>query len=211
MEIKEKLADKAYRLLEEMIVTLRLRPGSILSEPELCETLDIGRTPVREALQRLSTDRLITIQPRRAMIVSEVSASEMLRVLEVRRPLELLIGELAAQRADEQERKALNECAADIAQAADDHDVDEFMRADKRFDTILGQASRNHFAFKSCTPLQGMSRRFWYYYQGQSELNTSAKLHRDMMLPIAAGDIESAKAAITVFMDYLEDAVRRAL
>ncbi|MDX1739377.1 MAG: GntR family transcriptional regulator, partial [Alphaproteobacteria bacterium] len=165
MEVKEKLADKAYRQLEEMIVTLRLRPGSILSEPDLCERLGIGRTPIREALQRLSTDRLVSIQPRRAMIVSEVSASEMLRVLEVRRPLELLIAQLAATRADDQERKALERCAEEINEAAKNHDVDEFMRADKRFDMILGEASRNHFAFRSCMPLQGMSRRFWYYYQ----------------------------------------------
>ena len=211
MDGKEKLADKAYRKLEEMIVTLRLRPGSVLSEPDLCEKLDIGRTPVREALQRLSTDRLISIQPRRAMIVSEVSASEMLRVLEVRRPLELLIGELASNRADDQERKALNLCAEEIAQAAEDHDVDEFMRADKRLDMIMGEASRNHYAFKSCMPLQGMSRRFWYYYQGQSELNTSAELHRAMVFAIVAGDLEKVREHITTFMDYLGDAVRRAL
>ncbi|MTI10794.1 GntR family transcriptional regulator [Curvivirga aplysinae] len=211
MEIKEKLADQAYRKLEEMIVTLKLRPGSILSEPDLCERLEIGRTPVREALQRLSTDRLISIQPRRAMIVSEVSASEMLRVLEVRRPLELLIGELAANRADEQERASLERVAAEIAKAAEDHDVDEFMRADKRFDIILGEASRNHYAFKSCMPLQSMSRRFWYYYQGQSELNTSAQMHRAMMLAIASGEVEKVKSTITEFMDYLETAVRKVL
>ncbi|WP_420549802.1 GntR family transcriptional regulator [Curvivirga sp.] len=211
MEVKEKLADQAYRKLEEMIVTLKLRPGSILSEPDLCDRLEIGRTPVREALQRLSTDRLISIQPRRAMIVSEVSASEMLRVLEVRRPLELLIGELAANRADEQERAALERVAAEIAKAAEDHDVDEFMRADKRFDIILGEASRNHYAFKSCMPLQSMSRRFWYYYQGQSELNTSAEMHRAMMLAIASGQVDKVRNTITEFMDYLETAVRKVL
>ncbi len=211
MDGKEKLADRAYRELEEMIVTLRLRPGSVLSEPDLCAKLDIGRTPIREALQHLATDRLVSIQPRRAMIVSDVSASEMLRVLEVRRPLELLIGDLAALRADPTERKALNVCAEEIAKAADNHDVDEFMRADKRLDIILGEASRNHYAAKSCMPLQSMSRRFWYYYQGQSELNTSADLHRAMVLAIIDGDTVKAKENIAIFMDYLEAAIKRVL
>ena len=85
---KEKLADKAYRLLEELIVTLTLPPGSILSEPELSEKLAIGRTPIREALQRLAADSLVLIQPRRAIIVSDVHVSEHLVVLETRRILE---------------------------------------------------------------------------------------------------------------------------
>src|SRR6516164_9925688 len=57
----ETLTDQAYRLIEEQIVTLRLKPGDVLSEQMLSATFKIGRTPIREALQRLAREGLVTI------------------------------------------------------------------------------------------------------------------------------------------------------
>jgi DNA-binding GntR family transcriptional regulator len=79
------LTDRAYRDLEEMIVTLQLLPGSAVSETALSQRLGIGRTPIREALQRLARERLVTILPRRGIIVSEINVKSQLRLLEVRR------------------------------------------------------------------------------------------------------------------------------
>ena len=78
------LTDRAYGALEELIVTLKLPPGSAVSEAELSERLRIGRTPIREALQRLARERLVTILPRRGIIVSEINMRSQLRLLEVR-------------------------------------------------------------------------------------------------------------------------------
>ena len=208
---REKLADKAYRELEELIITLKLRPGSILSEPDLCDSLGIGRTPVREALQKLAAERLVTIQPRRAMIVSEVHASEHLIVLETRRVLERLIAASAARRADPNERRQLRDCADGINQAADEKDIDLFMRLDKEFDRILAQASRNPFAAQSCQPLQSLSRRFWYYHQGEAELSIAADLHTQIMLAVADGETEQAADASDKLLDYLEKAARQVI
>ena len=66
----QSLTDRAYADLEEMIVTLKLAPGSAVSEQELANYLGIGRTPIREALQRLARERLVSILPRRGIIVS---------------------------------------------------------------------------------------------------------------------------------------------
>ena len=208
---REKLADRAYRELEELIITLRLRPGSILNEPDICNELQIGRTPVREALQKLAAERLVTIQPRRAMIVSEVHASEHLIVLETRRELERLIAASAAKRADKQERAQLRDCAEAIRQAANDGDIDEFMRQDKEFDRILGQAARNPYASQSCQPLQSLSRRFWYYHQGEAELSIAADLHTQIMTAVADGEPAKAAEASDNLMDYLESAARKVI
>ena len=81
------LTDRAYVALEEMICTLRLEPGEVLSEGALSETLRIGRTPVREALQRLAREGLVTVLPRRGVLVSEFNVKRQLRMLEVRREL----------------------------------------------------------------------------------------------------------------------------
>ena len=66
----QSLTDRAYADIEEMIVFLKLAPGSAISEAELSGHLGIGRTPIREALQRLARERLVQILPRRGIIVS---------------------------------------------------------------------------------------------------------------------------------------------
>ncbi|HYS12739.1 MAG TPA: GntR family transcriptional regulator, partial [Burkholderiaceae bacterium] len=98
------MTDLAYAEIEEMIVTLRLAPGRPISEGELGALLGIGRTPIREALQRLARERLVTILPRRGIIVSEINVASQLRLLEVRRVLERLIASSAARRATDEER-----------------------------------------------------------------------------------------------------------
>ena len=97
--LPETLADQAYRELEEEITTLRIPPGAILSEAQLSERFGIGRTPVREALQRLAREGLVVIMPRRGVVVSEIDVAAQLRLLEVRRELERLMVRGAAQRA----------------------------------------------------------------------------------------------------------------
>src|SRR5258706_16306297 len=78
------LTDRAYSKLEELIVTLQLAPGEIVSEAALSRQLRIGRTPIREALHRLARERLVNILPRRGLTVSEINLGAQLRLLEVR-------------------------------------------------------------------------------------------------------------------------------
>src|SRR5271168_3823387 len=87
----ETLTDKAYRALEEEIVTLRIPPGTVVSEAILSRRLGVGRTPVREALQRLAREWLVIIMPRRGIVVSEIDPVRQLRLLEVRREIERLL------------------------------------------------------------------------------------------------------------------------
>ena len=106
------LTDRAYLHLEQMIVTLRLRPGSAVSEAELSERLGIGRTPIREALHRLARERLVVILPRRGIIVSDINVNTQLRLLEVRRVVECLVARSAARRSDQPTRTRFREMAA---------------------------------------------------------------------------------------------------
>jgi len=112
------LTDRAYRELEERIVTLQLLPGTVLSEQALALRLKIGRTPIREALQRLARDGLVVIMPRRGIMVSEINLKLQLRLLEVRRELERLMASLAAERATPDERSEFSEIAAAMLAAA---------------------------------------------------------------------------------------------
>ena len=73
---------EAYRAIEEAIVTLDVAPGEVVSEAQLATKLGFGRTPVREALQRLARERLVRILPRRGIVVAAVDVGEQLRLLE---------------------------------------------------------------------------------------------------------------------------------
>src|SRR3954465_8552135 len=122
------LTDRAYRELEEMIVTLQLSPGTVLSEQALAVRLKIGRTPIREALQRLARDGLVVIMPRRGIMVFAINLRLQLRLLEGRRELERLKTLLAAERANPEERPQFAEVAAAMLAAASPADDLPFLR-----------------------------------------------------------------------------------
>ena len=106
------LTEQAYRAIEEAIVTLDVAPGEVVSEAQLATKLGFGRTPVREALQRLARERLVRILPRRGIVVAAVDVGEQLRLLEVRREIERLVARAAARRADAAQRARFREIAA---------------------------------------------------------------------------------------------------
>src|SRR4051812_38281872 len=124
------LTEEAYRRLEEMIVTLELAPGSVVSEAILGRQLGIGTTPVREALQRLAREHLVQVLPRRGVVVTAVDLRQQLQVLETRRELDRLIARAAARRATARERAAIAELASRLEEVAGEEDIRAFMRID---------------------------------------------------------------------------------
>jgi len=206
------LTERAYRMLEELISTLQLPPGSALSELALSQRLGIGRTPIREALQRLVRDGLVVVLPRRGVLVSEINLRTQLRLLEVRRVLEKLMAGLAAERATEGERREFAEIAAAMRRAAEQEDDISFMRLDGSFNQLIAQAARNEFAMRSMGLMHGLSRRFWYlHYKQVADLPLAARLHADVADAIARRDAEAAEKAAADLVDYIESFARKTL
>ena len=197
------LAELAYTILEEMIVTLALPPGHLISEAELQRNLNLGRTPLREALQRLASERLVKITPRRGMVVTHVDARQQLMILRVRRPLDRLLVLGAAENLDGEQKAAMLQCARDIVAAAKANDAGSFMRADRLYDQIVEEACDNQFAVDAAAPLHAHSRRFWYMYKRDRDLVQSAKRHAAVMRAIGSGDADRIEEAQKVLMDYL--------
>ncbi len=96
------MAEEAYARVESLIVTLQLEPGAVFSEGNLAESLEMGRTPLREALQRLAAEGLITAIPRRGMMVTPIDLPEMLSVIQTRKALDGIIHFGAAQKATDE-------------------------------------------------------------------------------------------------------------
>jgi DNA-binding GntR family transcriptional regulator len=199
------LTEQAYRLIEEQIVTLNLKPGDVLSEQLLAATLKIGRTPIREALQRLAREGLVTILPRKGILVADVNPRSQLLLLEVRREIERLLCRTAAERATPDQRRHMQEIADGMDRAAKTDDDVVFMRLDLEFNRLLIDAAHNDFAARSMKLLQGLSRRFWYmHYRMAADLPLCARLHANEARAIAKGDAEAAARASDKLMDYVE-------
>jgi DNA-binding GntR family transcriptional regulator len=203
------LTERAYRDLEELIVTLKLPPGTAVSESALSEQLGIGRTPIREALQRLARERLVTILPRRGIIVSEVNVKSQLRLLELRREVERLVARSAARRASAEEKARFAELAATFERSARDNDDTAFLRTDREFNELCVAAARNEFATVAMGLMQALSRRFWYlHYKQAAHLPETARLHADQARAIAEGNPAAAASATDRLLDQIESFTR---
>lgn len=199
------LTAQAYERVEEMIVKLELAPGSVISEAEMSATLGIGRTPVREALQRLAREHLVVILPQRGVLVSEIDVKRQLRLLETRREVERLVARSAARRASEAENKRFAELAREFAAAARSGDQGRFMRADKEFNDLSLRASRNEFAAGAMGLMHGLSRRFWFMHHRQADdTEIMATLHGNLARAIAERDEAAAAAALDALIDHTE-------
>jgi DNA-binding GntR family transcriptional regulator len=204
-ESAESLTERAYRELEELIVTLQLAPGAVVTEAALAARVGIGRTPIREALQRLARERLVLILPRRGIVVAEENLTAQLRLIEFRREVERLLARAAAKRGGEDQRRRFAEIAAGMEQAARANDDIGFMRLDRDFNLLMLEAARNDFAAGAMTLMHGLSRRFWYiHYRQVADLPLAARLHAEVARAVAAGEAETAGRASDRLIDYIE-------
>jgi DNA-binding GntR family transcriptional regulator len=210
--LAETLTDQAYRELEEEITTLVIPPGALVSEALLSERFGVGRTPIREALQRLAREGLVVIRPRRGVMVSEIDVTAQLRLLEVRRELERVMVRGAARRASRPQLERFQEIAAAMDHAAKLADDLAFMRLDREFNLLLLDAAGNEFGAATLGMLNGLSRRFWYaYYKQAADLPRTAHLHAAVARAIGDRDEARAVAASDELIDYMREFTRRTI
>ncbi|MDO8651983.1 MAG: GntR family transcriptional regulator [Undibacterium sp.] len=201
---KPRAADLAYDAIESMIVTLQLKPGSPIVESELVEITGLGRTPLREALMRMSSNGLIIQLPRRGLIISDIEVAEHMTLIETRRVIERLIASSAARRSTPPQRKDMLECADKMTAAATCGDLNAYMAADQTLDHVIHEACRNPSAVAAVTPLIIKCRRFWYAFQHEVDIEDGARCHLLLARAIADGSEEQAIKAADSLMDYLE-------
>jgi DNA-binding GntR family transcriptional regulator len=156
-----RLSDKAYQLIRQRIITLELPPLSAIDEQALMEDLQLGRTPIREALQRLSSEGLVFFAPRRGMFVADISITDLQKIFELRLVLEGFCARLAAQRAT-QEQLASMQSIIDELEHVPDGDSQGLMVIDERFHELLYEAGDNKFLADILNRLHALSFRLWY-------------------------------------------------
>ena len=199
------LTEQAYAALEEMIVHGRLAPGALVTEAMLAQRLGIGRTPIREALQRLAREHLVSIQPRRSVTIAPIDVRSQLRMLELRRSLEALVALSAAKRADDAERARFAELADEFERSAKARDEVRFMRVDREFNELCLAAGRNEFAAASMRLIAPVARRFWIQYSPKAaDVLLIARLHATLARAISSGSERAVLRAVSELLDRIE-------
>jgi DNA-binding GntR family transcriptional regulator len=186
------VATKAYRVLEHMIVTLELAPSSFITEGALIDRLELGRTPVREAIQRLAWEGLLDVRPRAGIAIAPLHPGDWLRVLDARRGVEVVLARSAARFVTREAADLFHDAALAMQKAVISGNVLAFIQADKALDEALALAADNPFAARLAAPLQTHSRRFWFRYKADTGLAESAEHHVALIRSILDGDEDAA-------------------
>jgi len=196
------LSDKAYRILENQLVTLALPPDSMISEGQLIEITGLGRTPVREAMLRLAQQEMFQVLPRRGLLVTPLSRTAMLHVLEARKPLERVILYRASLNARDEQRSGI----ASIARAMSiSHDsFEDFVRLERELEELLDLCAGNSFASTAVAPMRSHSRRLRYYFRHRMQLSDAISVHSKMARLAARRDFNGAQKAVDGVMAVME-------
>ena len=199
----EPLSRQAFRRLENLIVTMELQPGALVTEKQLIGLAGQGRTPVREAIQKLEWQGLMRVRPRVGLQITELVESDHENIMQVRRQLEPVAAMLVAEHAVEEQRSALLDCAKAMGAAAATGDIAGFLEADKRFDEILEEACPNRFLMSALAPLQTHSRRRWFSTASVERMDQAVTQHVAVIRAIRSGNAETARGAMETLLAYL--------
>lgn len=156
------LADRTYIRLREEIITAELSPGTLLRETELMERLQSGRTPVREALQRLQRDGFVVVSARRGTFVSKVDITDLTAVYEARARIESYATRLAAERLREYERQEALALIDELKSTTGPMELNDILALDRRVHRFIYRVAKNPYLLETLEHYHNLSLRILY-------------------------------------------------
>lgn len=212
VEFGQSLSERAYLAIRNLIVTLELAPGAVVSEQDLMTRLGTSRTPVREALRTLADERLIDVYPRRGMFVAGVDVRDLASLSEVRVQLEPFAARLAAARRSTDDLPLLESLIDRIDSIGPAPGERDLMTLDQEIHEAIYRLARNEF-------LQGVlaqhyihALRIWFLALDRvSTLDQAVLEHRQLLEAVRDGDADRAGEVMLRHVDDFEGAIRRSL
>jgi DNA-binding GntR family transcriptional regulator len=204
-------SEEAYSRILERIVSLEMPPGSVVNEARLREELKIGRTPIREALQRLARENLVKSIPHRGTFVTDVNITDLARITEVRVVLESHAARLAAEKLAVVDRESLRELL-ELFSRARVTDQRELMQLDQRIHRAIYRAARNPFLESTLERYFNLSLRLWYLVLDREVgLREAVDEHVELLRAILAGDGDLAETIMRRHVTGFEREIRKVL
>jgi DNA-binding GntR family transcriptional regulator len=205
------LADRAYYRIRELIVTLELAPGSLVSERELMERLGLGRTPVREALRALARERLVDVFPRRGIFVADVDVRDLVDLSEVRAVVESAAARLAAERATDADRAEIAALLEELDERGDE-DERALIDLDQRIHRHIYRCAHNPALAATLNEYYVLTLRIWFLALDRvARLEDAVREHRALLEAIRDADPDRAEEAMRRHVVGFERAMRRVL
>jgi DNA-binding GntR family transcriptional regulator len=203
------LSERAYADIRRMIVQLHLAPGAVIREDALQEQLGLGRTPIREALQRLVRDQFVTVIPRRGMYVSSIDVGDLALLYETRSILEPYAMRLACARGT---AAMWDEMATVLDEAAAHSTPATLLAIDRRCRELVWAAADNRFLTDHLDMLYAHSDRLWHLYLGDvADLHDMIAEHREILTALRAHDADRAAELIEAHMLRFDEQIRTAV
>jgi DNA-binding GntR family transcriptional regulator len=208
-----RLVDRAYEQLRDNLVALRIEPGEPLDEKRLSAAMGVGLTPVRDAIKRLTLEKLVVTYPRRGTFAAEIAVSDELWLTEVREELEGLAAALAAVRATAAERDELCRLA-DLAggHTSADHSSTSYIEVDTAIHRAIYAAAHNPFLENSLNHYATLSMRIWHYGLRRVARQPAASCDQaDVVAAIVRGDEAAARDRARAHLRDFSNSVRALL
>lgn len=188
--------DAAYSRLKDALVTLVYKPGEYLNTAQVMERFGLGRTPINQALHRLSAEGLVQIIPRKGAMAAPLSINDALELIEVRLVNEVLCMRLAAAAITGREIQELETIAQDFENAAAQRDVVALMNNDRLFHEKVAMAARNTMLHDILSVLHARSQRFWAIsFSTEGHVDEVMAEHRAIVAALARHDAQAAAEA----------------
>lgn len=204
------LAERAYHEIRRMIIRLELAPGEVVREADLQRQLGIGRTPIREALQRLARDLFVTVIPRRGMFVSTIDVGELSMLYETRAIMEPYAARLATVRGTSRDWDEMADVLAETEQPG--VAPDELIELDRRCHEIIWRAAGNRFLTNTLDTLYAQSDRLWHIYLADvADMGHAVDEHAAIHDALRAGDADTAAALVEQHVRSFDRQVRAAV
>jgi DNA-binding GntR family transcriptional regulator len=216
MTAPSSLAERAYVDLREEIIEVRLPPGTLLREDELMQRLGVGRTPVREAVQRLQRDGFVTVIPRRGTLVSEISITDLAAIYEVRKQLESWASRLAAERATADDHAQARRLMDDLAALTAHDDYPTLLAVDRRIHRFVYRTTKNPFLAETLDQYQNLSLRILHvamkrYPPLTPKLDDVVTEQRTVLDAVCRGDGDTAERVAIEHISTFERAIREVI
>lgn len=203
------LTDQAYQQLRTMIVHLDFAPGEVLREDDLRTQLGIGRTPIREALQRLERDQFVTVVPRQGIFVTAIDVSELSMLFETRSVLEPYAARLAAVRGTAATWDAMQEALDKTGDAAGGAGL---LAIDRTCHELMWRAAGNRFLIDTLDMLYAQSDRLWHLYLSDvADPAHAVREHVAILDALRSGDSDKAAVLVDDHVASFDSQVRSAV
>ncbi|MCS0500614.1 GntR family transcriptional regulator [Protaetiibacter mangrovi] len=194
-------SDRAYETLRREILQWRLAPGTVLGEVEQSTRLGISRTPLREALSRLTADGLVEAQSGRGLVVAQVSPAAVSELFELREALETAASALASERRDPGEFARLADDFDGAAALVEQGELEAYYALVERFDDAIDESLGNPYLVGALRGVRTHLQRIRRLSQDDpARLVRAAAEHRTIAEAIRDGDAELARSATRIHL-----------